>query len=53
MTSQSLMVWLVRDHGLDIYKDGKLVGTVPVSSFPLLISDLAIAIAYSSTASRA
>ena len=52
MTTQSPTVWLVRDWGLDIYKDEKLVGTIPPKNFPLLISDLAIAIDRSSTASR-
>jgi hypothetical protein len=52
MTTQSPTVWLVREWGLDIYKDGKLVGTIPPKNFPILISDLAIAIDRSSTASR-
>ena len=44
MTTQSPTVWLVRDWGLDIYKDGKLVGTIPPKNFPLLISDLALSL---------
>jgi hypothetical protein len=51
-SSQSPMIWLVKDWGMAIYKDGKLVGTIPPKNFPLLISDLAIAIDRSSTAGR-
>jgi hypothetical protein len=42
----------VRDWGLDIYKDGKLVGTIPPKNFPLLISDLALSLDRSLTAGR-
>lgn len=42
--AQSPMIWLVRKWGMEIYKDGKLVGTVPTKNFPLLISDLANAL---------
>jgi hypothetical protein len=52
MTTQSPTVWLVRDWGLDIYKDGKLVGTIPPKNFPLLISDLALSLDRSLTAGR-
>lgn len=50
--AQSPMIWMVRKWGMEIYKDGKLVGTVPTKNFPLLISDLATAIDHSSTATR-
>lgn len=46
------MIWLVKDWGVDIYKDGKLVGTIPKSNFPLLISDLALSIDRASLAGR-
>jgi hypothetical protein len=36
-----------------IYKDGKLVGTIPKTNFPLLISDLALSIDRASAADRA
>jgi hypothetical protein len=36
------MVWLIKDWGMAIYKDGKLVGVIPKANFPLLISDLAL-----------
>lgn len=52
MTTQSPTVWLVKEWGIDIYKDGKLVGTIPAKNFPLLISELAIAIDRSLTAGR-
>jgi hypothetical protein len=37
---------------MEIHKGGKLVGVIPKTNFPLLISDLAIAIDRSSTAGR-
>ena len=40
----SPIVWLVREWGMEVYKDGKLVGLIPKSNFPLLISDLALSI---------
>jgi hypothetical protein len=52
MTTQSPTVWLVREWGLDIYKDGKLVGTIPPKNFPILISDLALNLDRSLTAAR-
>ena len=48
--SQSPMVWLVRGESMEIYKDGKLLGTIPKANFPLLISDLALSIDCASAA---
>lgn len=42
--TESPMIWLVRDNGMEIYKDGKLVGIIPTKKFPLLISDLSTAL---------
>jgi hypothetical protein len=44
---------LIKDWGMAIYKDGKLVGVIPKTNFPLLISDLALSIDCASTADRA
>jgi len=38
----SPLIWLVREQGIDIYKDGVLLGTIPKRHFPLLISDMAL-----------
>jgi len=38
----SPLIWLVREKGIDIYKDGVLLGTIPKRHFPLLISDMAL-----------
>jgi hypothetical protein len=52
MTIQSPTVWLVKEWGIDIYKDGNLVGTIPAKNFPLLISELALNLDRSLTAAR-
>ena len=52
MTTQSPTVWLVKEWGIDIYKGGKLVGTIPAKNFPLLISELALNLDRSLTAGR-
>jgi hypothetical protein len=51
--AQSPVIWLVREWGMEIYKDGKLVGVIPNTNFPLLISDLALSIDCASAADRA
>jgi hypothetical protein len=38
----SPLIWLVREQGIDIYKDGVLLGIIPKRHFPLLISDMAL-----------
>jgi hypothetical protein len=38
----SPLVWIVRQHGLFIYKDAELIGIIPTKNFPLLISDMAL-----------
>ena len=48
----SPMIWLVKDWGVDIYKNGELVGTIPKYNFPLLISELALSIDRASLAGR-
>ena len=38
----SPLIWLVRESGINIYKDGVLLGIIPKQHFPLLISDMAL-----------
>jgi len=38
---QTPTIWIVNAHGLNIYVDGKIVGTIPVSQFPNVILDMA------------
>jgi len=38
----SPLIWLVREQGIDIYKDGVLLGSISKRHFPLLISDMAL-----------
>jgi hypothetical protein len=40
----SPLIWLVRNDGIEIYKNGKLIGVIPKENFPLLISDMALAL---------
>lgn len=38
---QTPTIWIANARGLDIYVDGKIVGTIPVSQFPNVILDMA------------
>lgn len=40
----SPLIWLVRNQGIEIYKNGELIGVIPKENFPLLISDMALAL---------
>jgi hypothetical protein len=40
----SRLIWLVRNDGIYIYKEGVLLGLIPKQHFPLLISDMALAL---------
>jgi len=40
----SPLIWLVSESGISIYKDRVLLGVIPKQHFPLLISDMALAL---------
>lgn len=40
----SPLIWLVNESGISIYKDRVLLGVIPKQHFPLLISDMALAL---------